>query len=164
MPNPYHDRRGRFTTRSGGVGNTAYDVAKANGGVTISLAGDRPTEGYAYAPNKTTERRVPAGEFTPQHIDKYIDDHYDELSKPGNHLGMWVKGGQVYLDVSRVGSPSAATIAEAQRADQLGVFDLKTFKTITIGRMDRYGRYRPTGEAASLYDRHRRKVQRRDQS
>lgn len=141
---------------------TVYDKVRKSGGVTINLAGREPTEGYAYAPYKNTEVVIPQAEFTPAHVDKFIEDHYDELSKRGNNLGLWVEKGNVYIDVSRVGAPTAATIERAQKADQLAVFDLKNFKQIDIGTV-KNGTYRRTDEAASIHRQYREQVSRRDE-
>lgn len=190
MPNPYHDERGRFTSKGGystanvavaqrtsgskpprsqqvrargAVRRTAYNETVTHGGVTIDLAGHQPHEGYAYAPSKTTERVIPKSAFTPEHIDRYVDDHAALLNRKGNHLGIWEENGNIYLDVSRVGKPSATTIAHAQAAHQLGVFDLKTFSTIDIGKVDSRGKYRPLDEATHLHDQYRGQVSRAGQ-
>lgn len=146
------------------IRQTAYDIALAKGGVTISLAGNQPTKGFVYAPDKATEFRIPKADITPEDVDRYIDEHFDELTKPGNHLGMWTEGDDMVLDVSRVGPTNAKTIAAAQAADQLGVFDLESFTTIDVGTIDAKGRYTKRGEAAGLLAQHRRQVQGPDQS
>lgn len=164
--NENHDESGRFASSdSSGVGSAtlerisskAYDITRAKGGVTIDLEGDQPSEGYAYAPSKDTEKPIPADKLTPEDIDSYIDAHYDELSQEGNHLGMWTEGDNVYLDVSQVGPPDASTIEKAQGANQLAVFDLKTFDTIDIGKMGSRG-YERTGKASDLHNQHQGQV------
>lgn len=139
---------------------TIYDTAKANGGITIDLAGNQPAEGYAYAPRKDTERKILKSKLTPEDIDQYIDDHHELLAVPGNHLGLWEEGNYFYLDVSRVGKPTAATIASAQRNDQLGVFDLKHFATIDIGKIDKRGNYVRLGKASDLHAAHQGQIAR----
>lgn len=118
----------------------AYQSTVANGGITISLKGDTPVAGLAYAPFKGTERVIPKKDFTPKHLDTYIDDHYDELSQPGNHLGTWEFEGNVYMDVSKVGPNTPETKELAVAANQLGVFDLESFETIELGKLQD-GRY-----------------------
>ena len=142
----------------------AYETVRKNGGITIDLAGHQPPEGYAYAPYKTTEFKVSEAEFTPKHIDDYVDSHFEELSQEGNHLGMWVQNGYVYLDVSKVGPPEASTFAKAQAADQLAVFDLKNFEEINLGTIDDTGKYRSLGEATDLHNQYREQVGRGDES
>ena len=141
----------------------AYEVAKANGGITIDLDGVEPNKGYAYAPNNTAETIIPLAEFTPEHVDDFIDRNFDELLKEGNHLGIWTEGDKVYIDISRVGDPTSKTIAAAQKSKQLAVFDLESFETIDIGRISN-GKYTRTGKAADLHNRHRREVERRAES
>lgn len=184
MPNPYHDPdNGQFTTKSGAgskeaaadalrkyrrqqsshlVSARALKAVRDSGGVTIDLAGNQPTRGYAYAPSKDTEQIIPKSKLRMRDIDDYIDKNYDLISQKGGHLGMWEQDGNVYLDVSFVGSASAATIARAQAANQLAVFDLATFQDINIGKIVN-GRYRSLGEATDLHDKHRRQNQGTDQ-
>lgn len=126
----------------------AYESTLANGGVTISLAGDKPARGFAYAPSKTTEFSVPKEKFTQEVVDKYVDDHLDELVQPGNHIGMWESDGKIYMDISRVGEPNAKTLEEAMGNDQLAVFDLETFEEVPLGKIEN-GVYNKLYEKAS---------------
>jgi len=141
----------------------AYDIVRDNGGVTISLAGNKPTDGYAYAPYKTTEFKVLKSEFSPKHIDDYIDSHHRQLSRPGNNLGMWEQDGYIFLDVSKVGPPTAETFAKAQAAHQLAVFDLGNFEEINLGTIDEKG-YHRLGTPTDLHREYRRKVDRADEA
>lgn len=122
------------------VAETAYKSTVENGGITISLKGDTPTKGLAYAPFKGTERVIPKKDFTPKHLDQYLDDHFDELTQPGNHLGTWEFEGNIYMDVSKVGPNTPETKELAVKASQLGVFDLESFQTIELGKLQD-GRY-----------------------
>ena len=135
-----------------------YKTVRANGGVTIDLGGKQPADGFAYAFRKSSEVAVPEGDWTQAHLDRFIENHIDELNLPGNNLGVWVQDGYVYMDVSRVGSPTAETIAEAQKAHQLAVFDLDQFKEIQIGTIDEKGRYTPNGQAADLVNQYREQI------
>jgi hypothetical protein len=173
--NPNHDNLGRFAPSRGGasdlaaglgrehaqrhhlVSGAALKAVKDTGGVTISLKGSQPAEGYAYAPRKDTEKKIPANRLKMKDIDSYIDSHFDQLSEKGGHLGMWTQDGDVYLDVSHVGPPRASTINQAQAANQLAVFDLKHFNEINVGKISN-GQYRKLGEAARLHDQYRRKI------
>lgn len=136
-----------------------YDLAKANGGITIDLGGHQPKDGYAYAPDKTTETKIAADKFTQKDVDDFIDKHRALLSKDGNNFGCWYEDGYYFLDVSRVGEASAETIEEAQKNEQLGIFDLRTFDTINIGKIDQ-GRYTRLDEAASIHNRHQEQIAR----
>lgn len=147
------------------LSHEVYDTVRANGGITIDLAGRRPDEGFAYAPYKTTEFKVAEAEFSPRHVEEYIDKHHKELVQPGNNLGMWVKDGYVYLDVSQVGPPTEATLAKAQAAHQLAVFDLDTFEEINLGTIDPTTKeFDPLGTPADLYRQYRGQVARADET
>lgn len=113
-----------------GMGEDVYKHVAENGGITINLAGDSPNEGYAYSPRKDTEHVIPEGEFNHQHISDYVDRFKYILAQKGNHLGIWVDDGNVYLDISKVGPPTEDTIKEAEKNKQLAVFDLSNFQTI----------------------------------
>lgn len=134
-----------------------YQAVKDNGGITIDLKGHSPNNGYAYAPYKGTEKKVSLKTFSQKHIDDYIDEHYEQLSLPGNNLGIWSQDGYAYLDVSRVGTASAKTIKAAQDADQLAVFDLKHFNEIETGTIAD-GKYTPIGKASDVHREYRRKI------
>lgn len=122
------------------VSEQAYKSTVANGGVTISLEGKMPSKGLAYAPYKGTERIIPEKDFNAKHIETYKNDHAKELEEPGNHLGMWVDEGKVYMDISKVGDNSPETLESAMKASQLAVFDLESFETVTLGEI-KNGRY-----------------------
>lgn len=122
------------------VSEAAYKSTVANGGVTISLDGGMPTKGLAYAPYKGTERIIPQKDFNASHIETFTKDHAKELAEPGNHLGMWVDDGKVYMDISKVGPNSPETLESAMKASQLAVFNLESFETVTLGEI-KNGRY-----------------------
>lgn len=131
----------------------AFQSVEQTGGVTIDLAGNTPHDGYAFAPFKDTEMVVPQGEFTEEHIDRYINLHADELAQPGNHLGMWTANGNIYLDVSQVGPPSVETLAKAQAAHQLAVYDLGNTNEITLGTINDASLFRRfTSRGSSMPD------------
>lgn len=136
---------------------------KEKGGVTINVNGAEPSKGFSYAPAKDSEFSVPEKDFH-ANAEKYYDQFYEKnkelLSDPENHIGGWVDGGRVYLDVSRVGDASAETIAKAQEAQQLGVYDLEHGKTIPTGQLAEGGKgeYTPVDEATNVYDKHQREI------
>lgn len=140
------------------LADSAYEKTKANGGVTITLDGEEPTKGYSYAPDKSTERSFPQDEITEKDYEQFITDHQDLLAQPGNHLGSWTYNGRTYLDVSKVGSPSSETIAEAQKNKQLAVYDLEAGKEIPTGKLaeDGKGEYTPLDEATNIHDEYQR--------
>ena len=140
------------------VERRAFRQVRDTGGVTINLSGDSPVDGFAFAPFKTTEFKVAQSEFTPEHIDRYIEGHAAELAQPGNHLGMWTQGGDIYIDISRVGAADVDTLARAQKANQLAVYDLKSNTEIQLGTIDGSGRYTAVGSPADILAQHRRQV------
>lgn len=137
------------------VVSAAHQSIVDNGGVTISPTGDQPTSGYAYAPAKDTEFSVPKEYFNTQHIADFVEKNADLLTQPGNHIGGWESDGKVYLDISRVGEPSAKTLDEAQKASQLAAFDLSNFKEIPLGKIEN-GVYTALDEASAIHDSHSR--------
>jgi hypothetical protein len=107
-----------------------YNIAKENGGITISLEGDRPSKGFVYSPDKNTETKIPVENFSPADIDAFVDKHIEALSQAGNHLGIWEDNGIMYLDVSRVEENLDTALKGADASDQLAVFDLEKFETV----------------------------------
>lgn len=112
------------------ISDQAYKETAQNGGVTISLEGNKPAEGYAYSPYKNVETVIPKETFTEQHVADFITKNTELLNQPGNHLGIWEDSGKIYLDVLKVGPATPETITAAEKAGQQGVFDLKKFETI----------------------------------
>lgn len=113
----------------------AHQRILSNGGVTLSLQGHEPNQGYAYSPYPELERVLPAHGLTPAHVHQYLVDNQTALSQPGNHLGAWhdTQSGNVFLDISHVGPATPETIAEAKKANQLAIFDLANFNEIPTG-------------------------------
>lgn len=142
------------------IAETAYQKTLENGGVTINLGGNMPKNGFAYAPEKGTERVISKADFEKkgdQFVQDFIDEHKAILSKPGYHIGGRESEGKVYLDISKVGTASVKTIEEAQKASQLAVFDLGNFEEIATGQIT-YGVYNKIDEAINVYDQYFRKV------
>lgn len=119
-----------------------FKQAREKGGATIDLEGGEPTTGYAYAPAKGTETIVELRDFTQADVDRFIDRNFAALNRDGNHIGLWQEGDKFYLDVSRVGPATEATIRAAQEAQQLAVFDFDSFQSIDIGTIVD-GQYKP---------------------
>lgn len=144
------------------LANRAHSATLKDGGVTIDSKGNVPTKGFSYAPNKTTEVAVPTKDFetNPELLANYVKEHQAELSKPGNHLGTWTnpEDGNTYMDISRVGSPSTKTIAEAQAAKQLSVYDLEHGNTIDTGKIDANGLYSKNGTPSNISNQYQRQI------
>lgn len=108
----------------------AADITKKNGGVTITLDGDVPQNGYVVAKRKDTEAFKPMEEWKAEDIDVYINEHADLLDADNAHLGIWVDDGKVYMDVSTVLPDKTEALITARNADQIGIFDLNSFETL----------------------------------
>lgn len=129
------------------ISDQAYKQTVKNGGVTISLQGNEPSNGFAYAPFKDTETIIKKEEFSEKDVTDFIAKHKEKLSKDGNHLGLWEDDGNIYIDISKVGDPTADTLEKAMSAQQLAVFDLGAFEEITLGEI-KNGKYNRLYEKA----------------
>jgi hypothetical protein len=118
-----------------------YENVKNNGGITIDLVGGQPSNGYAYSPFKDVEFKVPANDFSPKHIDNFVNKNFNKLVEKGNHLGVWEEGGQIYFDISKVGAPTTETIQNAVKNKQLAVYDLSNFNNIYTELSDKFTGY-----------------------
>jgi hypothetical protein len=119
-----------------------------NRGITIDVAtGREPSDGYAYAPSRDSERTFEVESFGLADVAQFRRDNDALLQLPGAHLGAWVWNGVVYLDVSVVGPASADTIRAAQDAQQIAVYDLRGGCDIVVGERTPSG-YRPLAVAA----------------
>jgi hypothetical protein len=118
---------------SGAVAEGASRLTAEQGGVTIDTkTGETPSSGFAFAPEKSTERIVPLKEFNAGHTEQFMTDHADALNQPNNYLGVWVDGDSVYLDVSTVLPDKEAAMAAAAKGEQKAIFDLSTGETHNI--------------------------------
>lgn len=107
----------------------AAELTKKNGGVTINLNGDVPEKGFAYSPYKEVETVIPEANFSQADVDNFIEKYYDKLNEDGNHLGVWIDDGKVYIDISKVNPDENAAVADSIANNQIGLFDLSTFET-----------------------------------
>lgn len=121
------------------VQKRAVELTKKNGGVTISLKGDIPTRGYAFAPSKTTERVVPQEKFNSKSLGAFINDNKALLNQPNAHLGVWVDEGKVYMDVSIVVDDFNKAMLQSEKAEQLAIFNLENFETIYLKDYEKIG-------------------------
>lgn len=150
----------RFPITQEGVANLALQEILENEGVTMDLSGHMPTEGYGYAPKKTTELAIDRGSISDKDLVRYIQEHLKDLKKVGNNLGGWLRtsDNKVVLDVSRVGPASADTIAAAQRASQDAIYDFSApyeHAEVPVGEMVD-GKYVPLGAPDALHVAHQR--------
>jgi len=112
----------------------AYDHILKNDGITIKTGNNvQPKEGFVYSMEKGKETIVPAKELSEDHIETFLRDNWNELSKPGNHFGAWLDDGDFYLDVSIVGKDQAKAVADAFGKEQIAVWDLAKGTGIETG-------------------------------
>jgi hypothetical protein len=135
---PQYGGQGKLMRTESSTGFTLPrpDVAQKlvdNGGITVNLRGKEPTSGFALAPHPERERLVPVKDFDQADLNNYISQNLDLLKQPGYHVGGWVDGGNVYLDVSRVFKNKEAAHRAAIESKQLAYFDLKNFDSIKTG-------------------------------
>jgi len=95
------------------VAKKATELTKKNGGVTINLKGDVPSQGFAYSPYKDVETVIPQENFSQADIDNFIEKYYDRLNQEGHHLGVWIDDGKVYIDISKVNPDEGAAAADS---------------------------------------------------
>lgn len=100
------------------------------GGVTLDIITfDQPQRGYAVA-SGGSERKVSTAHFNVKDVLRYIGDHHYELTNVGAHLGTWVDGGLVYLDVTTVIDTLAEALPTATARGELAIYDLANQRTI----------------------------------
>jgi hypothetical protein len=116
-----------------GLAQLAFDAIQRDGGITISLAGEQPSEGFAFSPDLGNEVRVPPGKLTPEIVQHYLDTRHDQLSQPQQYLGAWTRDdGVVVLDVSRVELDHDTAYAQARDAQQEAMWDIGGNREIPI--------------------------------
>jgi hypothetical protein len=111
----------------------AFQRIQEQGGVTLGLNGEEPSQGYAYSPYPELEKVVPLEHLSPQLVGQYLQDTQQALSQPGNYFGAWVSDGNAFLDISHIGPVHQDTINEAAKAKQLAVYDLERGQEIPTG-------------------------------
>lgn len=122
------DKNGRWTDETAKYGALFTAVGRmleSQGGFTIDPGTGHPRKsGYAVAPSKSTERRIPRGEFDEKALRSYIRSQRHLLMHDGAHLGGWEYDGHVYLDVSIVVDDYDEALRLATQGDQIAFYDL----------------------------------------
>ena len=123
-----------YNQRLKAVEKAAYESTVANGGVTIDLRGNQPSEGYAVALPEYGEI-VPSENFNQDVLDEFVQKNLAVLQNKENHIGTWFneEDGNVYIDISRVRPPTPETIEAAKQEGEIAVFDLANFEDIRTG-------------------------------
>lgn len=106
---------------------------KEEGGFSYSLSnGSEPKAGerkFAVAISKNFERKYSLSSFTPSTLVSYIAEFAGQLSKAGAHLGAWLEGDTVYLDVSVVLTDKSEAINIARANEQLAIFSFENMSS-----------------------------------
>lgn len=123
------------------IANRVDVDTKRSGGATIGGDGKAVTEGFAFAPSKSTETIIDADKFSDKDVREFIKNNRRALSDPDNKVGAWESDGKVYLDISRVIKDKDAAIKEAAANEQLAIYDLKAGEEIPVGTIDSNGKY-----------------------
>jgi hypothetical protein len=120
-----------FSKVANDIVEQAYQAAQG-GGITIKLDGTIPPSGYAFSPFKGQEEIVPTPNLKPDHIDKYINEHRQQLNDPQNYLGIWVNGPSTYIDVTQVLDDFDEAYRLAWDAEQEAMWDIVQEKEIPV--------------------------------
>lgn len=124
----------------GAVAGAVAGNTKDNGGATVDVTGHQPKEGYAVSPYKGVETKIKAADFNQSHVEKFMQEHNQLLSKVDHYVGSWYNegDGHIYLDVSVVKHDASAAVKIARSSNQLAIFNLGNFTEI---KADEYGKY-----------------------
>lgn len=157
-----HDQK-KHGRRKGGR-KTRWQSARAlrrealrEGGFTIKdTTGMRPHKGYMVA-IEGAEVKIPIRELTAEKIRQYRKRFADLLDDPGNYFGAWVntEDGNVYLDISRRFLDKDKAIEFGKESNQLAIFHLDTFDTITLAKKGKGWVYVPLDKKASPYEQYK---------
>lgn len=112
-------------------------VSKPDGGFTYQpTTDDEPKEGFAVSPYPERSFAKPAAEFSSNDLVDYIVKNRDLFADPEHYLGGWndPESGKVFLDISVVKHDQAEAEKLAREKDQIAIFDLGSFNTITVNR------------------------------
>lgn len=131
------DSRGRWT-RFGGVSEAVRVMEKEREGFSVSpRTGEAPQHGFMVALDGHTHRYPAEILDDPARLHKAIDDmlmsERDSFQGKDMYLGGWVEDGKLWLDPSQ-NVPDRATAEQlGKERDQVGIFDLDTFNTVSTG-------------------------------
>jgi hypothetical protein len=95
-----------------------------------------PDHGFAVSPYPERSFAKPAKDFTAADLKAYVLKNKAMFDDPHNYVGGWndPESGKVFLDISVVNEDQKAAEALARKSDQIAIFNLKTFTTITVNR------------------------------
>ncbi|MBA3650069.1 MAG: hypothetical protein H0W66_00970 [Chthoniobacterales bacterium] len=109
-------------------------AVRSKGGITVNLKGEEPNSGFAFAPSKETETKIPADQFNESHVDQFLERYREALGKgEAAHLGGWLDdNGVPTLDISTVHHAKVDALVRAQAAGQDAIHDLSTHQDIKV--------------------------------
>ncbi len=123
------------------IAKTAMDQTKTTGGTTINVqTGEQPKAGFAFSPYKDAEVVIPKEIANDSNVAQYVQAHFDKLSQPGNHLGMWEDNGNIYFDISQVNKNLDTALKAAVDNKQLAVYNLGTGEDVLTPLHPNYGK------------------------
>jgi hypothetical protein len=136
-PSQARDSHGKWT-RFGGVGEAVKTMEKEREGFSVSpRTGESPQHGFMVALDGHTHRYPAEILDNPAKLHKAIDDmlmsERDSFKGKDMYLGGWVEDGKLWLDPSQ-NVPDRATAEKlGKERDQVGIFDIDTFSTVSTG-------------------------------
>lgn len=121
-----------ITQETKNVSRALFESYLVDGGATATLEGKSPLSGFCVAPSKDTEEMIASPYFNELRLAQYIEEHKEELSLEGNHVGIWEDKGIVYIDIVKVLKNKELALRVARNSEQLAVFDLSTCSTLWV--------------------------------
>lgn len=106
--------------------NLARIIQENPEGFTLDpITGQFASSGWAVAPSKATEFRIPAAQFDEGTLAQYVD-RMRELIEGGNKVGGWLNSedNRYYLDIVYIADDARSAAMLARDGDQIGVFHL----------------------------------------
>lgn len=87
--------------------------AKEAGFTVKPFGGDAPSEGFTLSIFPEREKKIPVNGFSASSVSEYAAANKALIAKPGNYLGGWREGNDIYLDVS-------TNVKTLKQAEELG--------------------------------------------
>ncbi len=108
-------------------------VAKGEGG-SISLKGERPTNGYMVGGYSWTLTVIP-DMFDTYTVTDFLDAHSSILTWGNVYVGWWESKGRIYLDVSKNFRGHSQAIGEAMINQEIAIWSLDTNSEIILSEV-----------------------------
>lgn len=120
--------------QSRGDVQTMYSKLIKEGGFTVQpVTNDSPTKGFVLSIYPEREAIYDADKVSPKTIRDYLRKNIDFIKgNPKRHLGGWLDGGKVYLDISEIVNNAEEAMRLCKEHKQLAFFDLEKMETIFV--------------------------------